>query len=137
MNRRANPSETSALSLRAAFEVERAKRDAERRQREEAERQQQESDLARSEELYDALIGDPNFLSAHGLTVDWRRYTVLLESAEFRIRAYFEAGEAVITIGDKRNVSAAGSPAPRKREVVNSVAEALRVVAEFLVDEIP
>ncbi|MGH6965061.1 MAG: hypothetical protein ACREE0_11300 [Phenylobacterium sp.] len=137
MSGRINPSETSALSLRAAFEVERAKRDAERRQREDAERQQQEADLARSEQLYDALIGDPAFLSAHGLTVDWRRYTVLLESAEFRIRAYFEAGEAVITIGDKRNVSAAGSPAPRKREVVNSVAEALRVVAEFLVDEIP
>ena len=137
MTARTNPSEMSSLSLRAAFEVERAKRDAERRQREEAERQQQEADLARSEELYDALIGDPAFLSAHGLTVDWRRYTVLLESSEFRIRAYFEAGEAVITIGDKRSVAAAGSPAPRKREVATSVPEALRIVAEFLVDEIP
>jgi hypothetical protein len=136
MTQRNSSSETTPLSLKAAFDVEQAKRENERRAREDAERRQQEEDLGRSEQLYDALISDPDFLARHGLTVDWRRYTVLLESGDFRIRAYFEAGEATVTVGDKRSVAVAGSPAPRKREVVNSVADALRVVAEFLVDEV-
>jgi len=124
------------LSLRHAFEVEQAKREAERYAREEAERLQQEQDLHSAELLYDALISDPDFLRAHGLTVDWRRYSVHLESPDFRIRAYFEAGRATITVGDKRNVAVASSPAPLKSEQADSVAEALQVVAQFLADEI-
>jgi len=76
------------------------------------------------------------YLRAHGLTVDWRRYSVHLESPDFRIRAYFEAGRATITVGDKRNVAVASSPAPLKSEQADSVAEALQVVAQFLADEI-
>jgi hypothetical protein len=126
----------SNLSLRHAFEVEQARREAERYAREEAERRQQEEDLSRAEQLYDALIADPAFLGAHKLTVDWRRYSVHLESADFRIRTYFEAGQATITVGDKRNVAVSATPAPLKSEQAESVADALRVVAQFLADEI-
>ena len=126
----------ATLSLRHAFEVEQAKREAERYAREEAERLHQEQDLHSAELLYDALISDPDFLRAHGLTVDWRRYSVHLESPDFRIRTYFEAGQATITVGDKRNVAVASSPAPLKSEQADSVAEALQVVAQFLADEI-
>jgi len=126
----------STLSLRHAFEVEQARREAERYAREEAERRQQEEDLSRAEQLYDALIADPVFLAAHKLTVDWRRYSVHLESAEFRIRTYFEAGQATVTVGDKRNVAVSATPAPLKSEQVDSVADALRLVAKFLADEI-
>jgi hypothetical protein len=132
--RRKNPPTT--LSLRHAFEVEQARREAERFAREEAERRQQEEDLARAEQLYDAVIGDPAFLAEHRLTVDWRRYTVILESDSFRIRAYFEAGKASVAVGDKRQVAATGAAAPVKREEVDSVADALRLVAQYLADEI-
>jgi hypothetical protein len=132
--RRKNPPTT--LSLRHAFEVEQARREAERFAREEAERRQQEEDLARAEQLYDAVIGDPAFLGEHGLSVDWRRYTVILESDSFRIRAYFEAGKASVAVGDKRQVATSGAAAPVKREEVDSVADALRLVAQFLADEI-
>jgi hypothetical protein len=128
--------ETIALSLRHVFEIEQTRRDAERRARADAERIQQEEDLSRAGQLYDALIGDPEFLAAHKLTVDWRRYTVLLESADFRIRAYFEAGQATVTVGDKRNVAVSSSPSPLKSAEADTVAEALRVVAQFLADEI-
>jgi hypothetical protein len=136
MNAPTRKSPPNTLSLRHAFEVEQARREAERFAREEADRRQQEEDLSRAEQLYDAMIGDPSFLSAHHLTVDWRRYTVLLESPDFRIRAYFEAGRATITAGDKRNVAVSASPAPLRREEVESVADAVRVVAQFLADEI-
>ena len=126
----------ATLSLRHAFEVEQARREAERYAREEAERLQQELDLHSAEQLYDALISDPAFLRQHGLSVDWRRYSVQLENADFRIRAYFEAGRATITVGDKRNVAVASSPAPLKSEQADSVADALQVVAQFLADEI-
>ena len=127
----------TTLSLRHAFEVEQARREAERYAREEADRRQQEEDLARAEQLCDALIGDPAFLATHRLTVDWRRYSVHLESHDFRIRTYFEAGVATITVGDKRNVAVSATPAPLKSEQADSVADALRVVARFLADEIP
>jgi len=132
--RRKSPPTT--LSLRHAFEVEQARREAERYAREEAERRQQEEDLSRAEQLYDALIADPAFLAAHKLAVDWRRYSVHLESADFRIRTYFEAGQATITVGDKRNVAVSATPAPLKSEQADSVPEALQVVARFLADEI-
>ena len=136
MNAPTRKSPPSTLSLRHAFEVEQARREAERYAREEAERRQQEEDLSRAEQLYDAVIADPGFLAAHKLTVDWRRYSVDIESPDFRIRAYFEDGVATITVGDKRNVAVAATPAPVKREEVDSVADALRVVAQFLADEI-
>ncbi len=126
----------TTLSLRHAFEVEQARREAERYAREEADRRQQEEDLGSAEQLYDALISDPAFLRQHGLTVDWRRYSVHLENPDFRIRTYFEAGRATITVGDKRNVAVASSPAPLKSEQADSVADALQVVAQFLADEI-
>lgn len=126
----------TTLSLRHAFEVEQARREAERYAREEAERRQQEHDLASAEQLYDALIGDPDFLRQHSLKVDWRRYSVDLDNPDFRIRAYFEAGRATVTVGDKRNVAISSSPAPLKRAEVEGVAEALKVVAQFLADEI-
>ena len=135
MSVRPDPDQTTHLSLKAAFDIEHAKRQAERRAREDAERRQQEDDLGRAEQLYDALVGDPGFLAAHGLTVDWRRYRVSLESADFQIDAYFEAGSGSVTAGDKRTATQPGSPAPRKREVVETVADALRVMAQFLVDE--
>ncbi|MDB5427547.1 MAG: hypothetical protein JWR47_3205 [Phenylobacterium sp.] len=127
---------TAGFSLRQAFEAEQARRESERRARDEAERRQQQEDLARAEELYDALVADPAFLHAHKLTVDWRRYSVHLESSDFRIRAYFEAGQATVTVGDKRHVAVSSSPAPLKSEEVGSVADALAVVARFLADEI-
>jgi hypothetical protein len=134
LSRRVSP--PSTLSLKHAFEVEQARREAERFAREEAERRQQEEDLARAEQLYDAVIGDPGFLAEHGLTVDWRRYTVILESETFRIRTYFEAGKASVAIGDKRQVAPTGAASPLKREEVDSVADALRLMAQFLADEI-
>jgi hypothetical protein len=134
VGRRPNPPTT--LSLKHAFEVEQARRESERFAREEADRRQQEEDLGRAEQLYDALMGDPAFLAAHGLAVDWRRYTVILESPDFRIRSYFEAGRATITAGDKRNVAISATPSPLRSEEVDSVSDALRVVAQFLADEI-
>jgi hypothetical protein len=130
------PSPPTTLSLKHAFEVEQARRESERFAREEADRRQQEEDLGRAEQLYDALMGDPAFLAAHGLAVDWRRYTVILESPDFRIRSYFEAGRATITAGDKRNVAISATPSPLRSEEVDSVSDALRVVAQFLADEI-
>jgi hypothetical protein len=134
MRPNSKPDAALGLSLKAAFEVEHARREVERRQREDAERRQQEEDLGRAEQLYDALVADPAFLAAHGLTVDWRRYTVSLDNAEFRIAAYFEAGQASVTASDKRTASS-GTPSPRKQEMVNGVADALSVMAQYLVDE--
>jgi hypothetical protein len=124
----------SGLSLKDAFEVEHARREMERRSREDAERRQQEEDLARAEELLNLLSADKAFLAKHDLTVDQRRYTVSLDHADFRIAAYFEAGKANVTSADKRT-TAPGSTAPRKRESVDTVADALRVMAQYLVDE--
>ena len=122
------------LSLQAAFEVEHARREAERHAREDAERKQQEEDLARAEELFDALAAEPAFLARYALVVDRRRYTVSLDHEDFRIAAYFEAGKANVTAADKRT-TLPGAIAPRKRESVDSVADALRVMAQYLVDE--
>ena len=72
-------SETRSMSLRRAFEAEHARRDAVRHAREEAERKQQEEDLARAQQLYDALAEDEGFLREKGLTLGLRRYTVTLQ----------------------------------------------------------
>ncbi|WP_411286786.1 hypothetical protein [Phenylobacterium sp.] len=122
------------LTLKDAFEVEHARREMERRKRDDAERQQQEEDLARAEELHEALIADGKFLADKGLVVDRRRYTVSLDHADYRLAVYFEAGKASVTAADKRSTPA-GSAAPRKQETVESVADALRVMAQYLADE--
>jgi len=123
-----------ALSLKDAFEVEYARRQMERSKREEAERKQQEEDLARAERLYDVLRSDATFLHDRDLTVDRRRYTVSIDHRDFRIAAYFEAGKASVTSADKRNAPTT-TAAPRKQQTVESVEEALTVMAQFLVDE--
>lgn len=125
---------TATLSLKAAFEDEQVRREAARRAREDAERRQQEEDLARAEELEDALRRDAAFLADHALTLDRRRYTVSLDHADFRIAAYFEAGRASVTLADKRTAHP-GAVAPRKQESVDTVPDALRVMAQFLADE--
>jgi len=124
----------SVLSLKDAFEVEFARREMERRNREDAERRQQEEDLARAERLHEALSADPEFLHARELTVDRRRYTVSIDHRDYRIAAYFEAGKASVTAADKRTASTP-TAAPRKQQTVESVDEALAVMAQFLVDE--
>lgn len=123
------------LSLKHAFETEFARREMERRARAEAERRQQQLDLAGAEELHGALAADPDFLQVHHLTADRRRYTVALDHEGFRISAYFEGGSVNITLSDKR-AAAAGASAPRRQETVEGVPDALRVIAQFLVDEI-
>ncbi|HLZ73815.1 hypothetical protein [Phenylobacterium sp.] len=124
----------ATLSLAAAYEAEQARREEARREREDAERRQQEQDLARAEELEAALRADALFLADKGLVLDRRRYTVSLDHVDFRIAAYFEAGHASVTAADKRS-TLPGASAPRKREQVDTVAEALTVMAQFLADE--
>ena len=123
----------SKVSLAKAFEAEQARRDDERRAREEAERKQQEEDLGRAEELQSLLAQDQPFLAAKGLTLDRRRYTVTLDHSDFRISAYFEAGKAVVRAADKR--STISGAAPRKEQFVESVEDAVLVMAQFLADE--
>ena len=124
-----------ALTLKDAFETEYARREMERRAHEEAERRQQEEDLAKAEALFEAIGADAKFLKSHGLTVDRRRYTVSVDHKNFRIAAYFEAGQASVTSADKR-FSSPGSATPRKQESAATVEDALRIMAQFLADEI-
>jgi len=124
-----------ALSLKDAFDLEYARREMERRKRDEAERQQQEEDLTGATQLLEALQADPEFLGKRQLTVDRRRYTVSLDHQDFRIAAYFEAGKATVTLSDKRTPATPGAVAPRKQLTVDTVEEALAVMAQFLVDE--
>lgn len=132
-----NPrTEITPLSLKEAFAAEQIRRDLARRAREDAQRRQQEEDLFRAEELEGALAADAAFLSEHGLTLDRRRYTVSLDHAEFRIGCYFEVGKASVTASDKRT-TLPGAAAPRKQETVETVADALRVMAQYLADETP
>jgi hypothetical protein len=124
------------LTLKDAFETEFARREMERRARDEAVRRQQEEDLAGAQTLYAAISGDGDFLTGHGLSADVRRYTVSLDHKNFRIAAYFEGGKASVTLSDKRGATP-GSAAPRKQEIVESVEDALKVMAQFLADETP
>ena len=123
------------LTLKDAFEVEFARREMERRKRADAERKQQEEDLAGAAQLQAALEADADFLRARDLTVDRRRYTVSIDHADYRIATYFEAGKASVTLSDKRTAATPGAVAPRKQQTVESVEDALAVVAQFLVDE--
>jgi len=125
---------TKELSLKDAFEIEFARREMERREREDAERKQQEQDLANAEALFAAATIDPEFLVKRELIADRRRYTVSLDHKNYRIAAYFEAGRASVTLSDKRTATT-GTAAPRKQETVESVEDALKVMATFLADE--
>ena len=126
--------ESRTMSLRRAFEAEHARRDAARHAREEAERRQQEEDLARAEQLYATLSEDEAFLRDKGLTLEIRRYTVSLHHDDYLIDAYFEAGTINVRAGDKRTASTP-TAAPRKAKLVNTVEEALDVMAQYLADE--
>jgi hypothetical protein len=123
------------LTLRDAYESEHARREMERRARDEAERKQQEADLANAEALHAAVSGDADFLAERKLTADLRRYTVSLDHANYRVAAYFEGGKASVTLSDKRITTSPGSAAPRKQETVETVEDALTVMAQFLADE--
>jgi hypothetical protein len=123
------------LSLKDAYETEYARREMERRARQEAERKQQAADLAGAETLHAAFLADPEFLDSRGLTADRRRYTVSLDHERFRISAYFEGGSVGVTLSDKR-AAAAGASAPRRQETAEGASDALRVIAQILVDEI-
>ena len=134
MSGRLKKAAAEPLSLKDAFETEFARRQMERRAREEAERRQQAQDLAGAEALEAALGADADFLQAHGLAADRRRYNVWLDHARFRISAYFEAGQVAVTLSDKRVAQSHAAP-PRRQETAESVADALRLIAQFLVDE--
>lgn len=130
----AKTTENAKMSLRRAFEAEHARRDAERREREDAERRQQEEDLARAEQLLEALGEDAAFLKEKGITLDRRRYTVTLHHANFLIDAYFEGGRANVRSADKRTATTQ-TAAPRKSQMVDTVEEAIEVMAQYLADE--
>ncbi|MFD3262389.1 hypothetical protein [Phenylobacterium ferrooxidans] len=123
----------AAMSFRQVFDAERLKRDAERRARADAERARQEADEARSIELYEILAADPEFLAEKKLVLERSRYTVGLEHADFRLRAYFEDAQINVTAADKR--SATTTAAPTKQQFVDSVEQALDVLAQYLADE--
>ena len=122
------------LTLKEAFEAESVRREMEQRKRDEAERRQQEEDLARAEQLFEAIKADPGFLHERELVVDLRRYTVSIDHRDYRVAAYFEAGKASVTSADKRTASTS-TAAPRKQVTVDTVDEALAAMAQFLVDE--
>jgi hypothetical protein len=124
----------AAMSFRQAFDAERLKRETDRRAREEAERARQEADEARSLELYEILAADPAFLAEKKLTLEHTRYTVLLEHADFRLRAYFEDAQINVTAADKRSATTI-TAAPTKQQFVDSVEQALDVLAQYLADE--
>ena len=124
----------AAMSFRQAFDAERLKRDADRRARGDAERARQEADEARSIELYDILAADPEFLAEKKLVLERSRYTVGLEHADFRLRAYFEDAQINVTAADKRSATTI-TAAPTKQQSVESVEQALDVLAQYLADE--
>jgi len=84
--------------------------------------------------LYDILASDPDFLRERGLRLDRTRYAVTLDHDAFRLRAYFEAGEASVSSADKRTATTP-TAAPRKQAVATSVSGALDILAQFLADE--
>ena len=125
---------TQSLSLRQAYKAEIDRREGDRLDREAKERAQQEADHAAASALYAALEGDPGFLGEHGLHLDRTRYAVILEHTDFRLRAYFEAGEASVTSADRRTATTP-TAVPRKQAMAASVEEALILLAQFLADE--
>ncbi|MDO8802249.1 hypothetical protein [Phenylobacterium sp.] len=122
------------MSFRQVFDAERLKRETERRARDDAERARQEADEARSLQLYEILAADPGFLAEKKLTLEHTRYTVMLEHTDFRLRAYFEDAQINVTAADKRSATTI-TAAPTKQEFVDSVEQALVVLAQYLADE--
>jgi len=124
------------MSLRQAFEAEHARRAAERKAREEAEQAQQEADCATAEALRDRLAADQAFLDEKGLklTMSATHLTVLLEHPDYEIRAYVEADSITVRTSDRRSASTS-TAAPRKQQTVESVDDAVMVIAQFLADE--
>ena len=86
------------------------------------------------EQLYATLSEDEAFLRDKGLALEIRRYTVSLHHDDYLIDAYFEAGTINVRAGDKRTASTP-TAAPRKAKLVNTVEEALDVMAQYLADE--
>ena len=134
MSLRSRKPAAKLLSLKDAFEREYARRELERRARNEAERLQQERDLEGAELLHAALAADAGFLEGRGLTADRRRYTVSLDHARFRIAAYFDGGTVAVTLTDKR-AAPTSAATPRRQETAESAEDALRLIAQFLVEE--
>lgn len=124
------------MSLRQAFEAEHVRRAAERKAREEAEQAQQDADRAIAEALRDRLAADQAFLDEKGLKLSMStlRLTVLLEHADYEIRAYVEAGSVTVRSSDRRSATTS-TAAPRKQQSVESVDDAVMVIAQFLADE--
>ena len=91
-----------------------------------------------------ARLGDPSTRSGQAEALNLFGYTgvgaLALSACGARLthvdasKKSVEAGKANVTSADKRT-SAPGSTAPRKRETVDTVADALRVMAQYLVDE--
>lgn len=127
--------EMAKMSFRLAFEAEHLRRERERLAREDADRAQQEADHAKAQTLYDALAAEGDFLAEKKLVLDITRYAVTLDHDDFRLRVYFEDGEASVTSADKRSTSTS-TAAPRKQATVASVEEALDVLAQYLADEV-
>ena len=123
------------MSFQRAFETEQLRRERERHAREDADRAQQEADHGRATALFEALASESGFLNNKSLVLDRTRYAVTLDHADYRLRAYFEDGEVSVTSADKRDLSAT-SAAPRKQAVAGSVDEALKMMAQFLADEV-
>ena len=73
-------------------------------------------------------------LQEKGITLDRRRYTVSLNHSDFVIDAYFEAGKANVRSADKRTATTQ-TAAPRKSQTVDTVEEAITVMAQYLADE--
>lgn len=125
---------SKTLSLRRAFDLEILRREDERLAREERDRAQQEADHAAASALYDILASDPDFLRERGLKLERTRYAVTLDHPDFRLRAYFEAGEASVSSADKRTATTP-TAAPREQGVATSVSGALDLFAHYLADE--
>ena len=124
------------MSLRQAFEAEHLRREQERVAREDEERARQEADHYNAQALHDRIAADAGFLADKGLQLELSRYTVVLDHADYRLRAYFEDGQINVTSADKRSASTP-TAAPRKQEIVETVDDALAVLAVFLADEAP
>jgi hypothetical protein len=136
MSQDATVSRNRLMSLRQAFEAEHARRAAERRAREEAEQAQQEADRTMAEQLRDRLAADAAFLAEKGLKLSMSatHLTVLLEHADYEIRAYVEGGAITLRSSDRRTATTP-TAVPRKQTTVEAVDDAVLVIAQFLADE--
>ena len=81
-----------------------------------------------------ALAEDAAFLMEKGIALDRRRYTVTLHHNDFLIDAYFEGGRANVRSADKRTATTQ-TGVPRKSQVVDTVEEAIEIMAQYLADE--